>query len=308
MRRKCLFLFLLLVFAARSSWGAPLETAVATMTSVHGTVEMKAPGSRAWRVVKGTEPLFEGTAIRVGKGGGALLLQPGSPPRALREGEELVVSAGKRWLNGISPKPVTLAQHRSMLQLLTSAARSSRSRPTLVRPVRPETAIALSPRAENVLDDHPTFVWRDYGPGSQYELELYRNDQSIWSIRTTEARAVYPRDRPPLSAGSYRWQVYVKPPAGEQAADGAPFAVLAAGAAQKIRADIAAAQALVPDASAVNLPLITVYITHQLYTPAAAELQRALALTPEDAALRGLLAHLNSLAGRAPVRGLILEK
>ena len=88
MRTIRAILFLTALLAARPSGAAP-PSAVATVTSVHGAVQMKARGQAAWAPVTGTRALAEGTALRVGPGGRALLLQPGCPPRAL--------AAGARW-------------------------------------------------------------------------------------------------------------------------------------------------------------------------------------------------------------------
>lgn len=169
-------------------------------------------------------------------------------------------------------------------------------------------AVAFSPRAEQVLDGHPLFRWRDCGAGSRYELELYRRDQLLWKAPATAAQLPYPTDRPPLPAGSYQWQIYVKTPEGKQDADGAAFTVPDAVTAQKIRSEIAAAGSLMPDPSAVNLPLVALYVTHQLYTPAEAALQHALMAAPDDPQLRLLLAHVYFLMGRSRAWAELLAK
>jgi hypothetical protein len=278
------------------------------MTGAGGAVALKPAGNKNWKNVSGTRPLFEGDALRVGQGGRATLYQPGCPPRVLKEGEALVASAGKRWLAGDGARPITLAQYGSLLRLFDSAARSARSQPTLVRPVTPEAEIARSPRAELVLDGRPAFLWNVDEPDSRSELELYQGDRLVWEAKTDQHELAYPADRPALKPGGYQWQVYVTTPLGKQVADGAPFTVPAAAAAEKIRSDVGAAQALLPAAGGVNLPLISAYVTHRLYTPAEAALRQALSAAPDDAALRLLLAHVYSLMGRNQARAELLKK
>src|SRR5262249_14353274 len=154
------------------------------------------------------------------------------------------------------------------------------------------------PREENVLDARPSFRWQERAPGSSYELELYRGETRRWSTHTAEAHVDYPAASPALEPGRYRWQLSVQPPSGRPEMDGVGFTVLDAAAARRTRAEIAAAQALVPEGSGANLPLISVYVQHQLYTPAEAALQQALAAAPEDATLRWLLAQVSGAMGR----------
>ena len=68
--------------------------------------------------------------------------------------------------------------------------------------------------------------------------------------------------------------------------DGVDFTVLNAAASGKVRAEVAAAESLIPAGTGVNLPLISAYMTHRLYTPAEATLQQALkdvSSIPKDA-------------------------
>jgi hypothetical protein len=285
---------LLALPAPSGGTGAP----VATVTGIHGAVEIRERGAPAWSPVTSTRPVAEGATLRVRAGGQALLLQPGCPPRALKADDLVLVSARKRWLTGISARPLTEAQHRSLLQLLSGSARSYRSAPTAVRPGEPDRQIALSPRAEQVPDGHPTFAWRVDDPRSRSVVELFRSRQVIWSGRTVGGRLSYAADRPPLKPGSYQWQVYVRPPGEAARVDGAVFSVPERGAAARIREEIAAARALMPREE-VNLPLIAAYVRHQLYSPAEAELHRALAREPNNGELQRLLAHVHRLMGRA---------
>jgi hypothetical protein len=292
--------WLLLVVCVLSLSGAAAapKDAVATLAGAKGGVEVRPRGSGSWARVQGSKALAEGTAVRVSGGGRAVIYQPGCPPRVLKEGDALVVSAGKRWLTGTTSQRVTPAQHRSLLQLLARSARSYRSAPTGVRPGERETEIALSPRAEQVLDGRPTFVWRDGGEGSQYELELYRGERVVWEAKTSEPRLPYPTHRPTLRPGRYQWQVYVTTSSGRQEADGARFTVPDAPIARRIRAEVAAARSLMTGES-VNLPLLSLQVTHRLYTPAEAALQQALLQRPADPELRRLLAHVRALQGRS---------
>jgi hypothetical protein len=294
-------LLLWIIAAAPSPGVAAQQNAVATMTGVRGLVEVRSRGEKPWRKVRETRQLFEGDALRVGRGGRTTLFQPGCPARVLKEGDRLVVSASKRWLTGVSAQPLPAARHRSLLQLLSSTARSSRSQPTAVRPQQADTDLLLSPRGETVMDGRPTFAWREYAVGHRYQLDLYRDavEEPIWNTESLAARVSYPEDRPPLAPGRYQWQVYVNAPAGRLlAVDGAPFTVPDAATSQRIRADLESARALLPDGSTSNLPLVAALVTHRLYSAAETELQRGLALTPEDTELRRLLAHVHTLMGR----------
>ena len=94
---------------------------------------------------------------------------------------------------------------------------------------------------------------------------------------------------------------------GEQDMGGAGFIVPGAAVARQARAAIAAAQALVPAGAGTNLPLIACCIQQQLYTPAAAALREALQASPDDGALRLLLAHVYLLMGRDQARAALLN-
>jgi Flp pilus assembly protein TadD len=106
----------------------------------------------------------------------------------------------------------------------------------------------------------------------------------------------------------YQWRVYVRTPAGKQDADEAAFSVPDTATAQRIREEVAATRALMSDESSINLPLVSLYVARQLYTPAEAVLQQALTLAPEDAELYRLLAHIYSLARRSQARTEVLKK
>jgi hypothetical protein len=305
-QRRGILLLLLIPFTP--AWGAAPKKEVAALTNVAGGVETKARGTPAWSPVKSARPLYEGDAVRIGKGGRVLLLQVGCPPRALKEGETVVVSASKKWLTGVSNQPLTPAQYSSVLRLLQVGARSSLSQPTAVRGGAGEGEIALSPRSENVLDGRPVFRWQERAPGSSYELELYRGETVVWSVKTPETHVAYPAGAPPLKPGVYRWQLYVKVPAGQPDMDGAEFSVPENATARRIQAEIAAAQSLVPEAYGANLPLVGVYLKHKLYTPAETVLQRALNVAPEDATLRRTLAQVYGLMGRTQAEAEIREK
>jgi hypothetical protein len=213
----------------------------------------------------------------------------------------VIVSAGKRWLSGLGKRPVTRAQHEALVGLLERGAGSSRSRPTMLRSKMFDEAAALSPRAENVLDGCPTFVWRPSEPGSRYEVALFRGGASVApAIRAIATSVAYPADRAPLQPGRYQWQIHVTTPTGKQDMDEAEFTVLDAAAARKARAELDAARALLPAEAGVNLPLVGVYIKYRLYTPAKALLDRALDATPED---ETLLRALREIRGRLGAEG-----
>jgi hypothetical protein len=301
-------LSLLLAMAYAAMAAASPESAVATLTGVHGAVETKARGAKAWTAVKSTQELYEGDAVRAGTGGEVLLLQAGSPPCTLKEGDTLVVSAGTRWSQGLSRRPLTAAQHLAVVRLLESAKPPAGAQPTAVPPGEPNGEIVLSPRAENVLDGRPTFHWREYAPGSRYELQVLSGDALVWSARTADTHLPYPADQAPLKPGLYRWQLYARSSAGRQDVDTAEFTVLDAAVAQKILEEIRAAQDLLPAGAAVNLPLLGLSVAHRLYTPAEAALERALAATPDDTTLRRLLARIHSRTQSEETRGRILEK
>lgn len=308
MRRTWATLLLVLCFTAIWTWAASSQKkVVATLTDVRGTVEVKARGAKAWAAVKGTQKLYEGDSVRVGKGGRATLLQAGCPPRVLNEAKTVTVSASKKWLGSAGQKCVTAKQHKSLLKVLDSMAKSSRSQGALVRPGNPDAEIVLSPRFENVLDGRPTFVWKDCGQGSRYTLEVFRDETPVWEAKTTETRIAYPSDRAPLKAGGYQWQVYVQTPDGKRDVDSSAFTVLDAATAQKIRAELSDAKTLAPDKSAVNLPLICLYVEHKLYTSAESALQQALTTALDDETLRQLLAHVYSLTGRPQARTVVLQ-
>jgi hypothetical protein len=275
---------------------------VATLTGVRGAVETRARGAKVWTAVKESRSLAEGEAVRVGKGGRATLFQPGCPPRALAEGAAVVVSAGKTWRAGPGAKALTAAQHRSVVDLLASVAQSSRSQPTVLRSQNPAIQpIIVSPRFESVLDGRPTLRWKAPAAGLSYELVLFQGGTEVWKTRIEGAAQIdYPRDRPPLPPGDYDWQITFQMPERAQEGDFAAFTVMDPTTAARVRAEIDAARALVPAESALNLPLISIYVTNRLFAPAEAALQRALAATPEDAALRRLLARVTERISIGP--------
>jgi hypothetical protein len=307
MRRHPWRVWLLLAASVVAPAAAAQSKAVATLADVRGVVEVKAKGAAGWTAVKGTRPLQNGDAVRIGQGGRALLLQPGSPPRALKEGDAELISANRRWTEGVTSRPLTGAQHASMARLLDSAAQSSRSRPTVVR-APPYPDIALSPRWENVLDGRPVFVWKDQGPGSKYELEVFEGNRLVWALKTGETRGAYPADRAPLKSGAYVWQLHMVTASGRQDADGAEFSVPEAAAAAKIRDELAAAQEAIPEAAGLNLPLVSLYVDHHLYSAAEAALQKAITASPGDAGLHEILAHVYSLMRRKQAQADMLQK
>src|SRR5207244_2752500 len=98
----------------------------------------------------------------------------------------------------------------------------------------------------------------------------------------------YPADQPALKPGEYSWQLHCRLPGPRFETEDALFTVLDAASAGRIRAEVVAAQALVPDGP-TNLPLIAIYVEHRLYGPAATALRRALDADPQDATLRQML-------------------
>jgi hypothetical protein len=280
------------------------KPAVATLTGIHGMVEVRPEGAAEWARVTATRPLRDGDRIRVGKGGQAMLWQEQCARRALKEGDLVTVSAGKRWLEGGRPA-LPPERQRAWNDLLDSAGKSSRSQETLVRTGNPNQEIVLSPRNETVLEARPTFVWNAEGSDGRGKVQLYRDDRLIWEKAGATSPLAYPPRAPRLQPGRYQWQVYVRLASGRLEMEAAEFTVPSATTATRIRREIASARyagtrrAGESGTMAPDLPLISLYFEHGLYTPAEAALKKAVTAAPEDETLRLLLAHVYSLTGRA---------
>lgn len=260
---------------------------VALIARPGGSVRLRRGGNT--RPVRQATLLDAGDEIRVGNDGRAVIYQAYAPVVHVVAGQSRII---KR-LSPPAPKNALKPEAFSRLkrQYLNARQRKADPSPSTMGGAEDEVLTLLEPRNSVVTEGRPTFAWIPVGSATSYVVNVYdHNEETIWTAKTTETRVVYPKDRPPLVPGDYKWDVTAK--VGTRTTDNpafydaTAFTVVSAKRAAQIKSDLASARATAPaDLGGANLVYLSALIEHRRLPQAAAELKRALVRAPDDQTL-----------------------
>lgn len=164
---------------------------------------------------------------------------------------------------------------------------------------------AESPR-QTVVRGLPTFKWKLTDPATALKLTVYNEEGVLWEHDVHGTTSVaYPGDAPALEPGTaYSWTLETTdplkfPPLRSQAAF---FEVLAAEDDKKLAAaldECSQSDGEETSESAKHIVRASLFFEYNLLDDAIAETQQAMAVDPENPALRSILARLYAQTGRS---------
>ncbi|UCG53327.1 MAG: tetratricopeptide repeat protein [Candidatus Latescibacterota bacterium] len=162
---------------------------------------------------------------------------------------------------------------------------------------------AESPR-HTMVRGRPTFRWSVSDPSTELKLTVYDEDGVYWQHEVLDTMALtYPADAPPLAPGTaYSWTLETTdplkfPPLRSQAAF---FEILSTEDDEELQNALGEiAREGESSVSAVHLVRASLFFEYNLLDEAIAETQRAIAVDPENPALRSILARLYAQTGRS---------
>jgi len=164
---------------------------------------------------------------------------------------------------------------------------------------------AESPR-QTVVRGLPVFVWKATDPATELKLNVYNETGVHWEQVVRGATALsYPEDAPALEPGTaYSWTLETTdplkfPPLRSQAAF---FEILSPEDDEKLVAaldECAQSEGNKASVSAEHVVRASLYFEYNLLDDAIAETKEAIAVDPENPALRSILARLYAQTGRS---------
>lgn len=303
MKRHFSVLAFLAAIVAAPFGAAPAGTPAALLLSCAGTVTVVRPDHTTAAGSYGL-PLQPGDEIRTGPGSSAEIHFRNGTWVTVGAGSSLVVKGAGREEPARAPAAggESFASVESFLKLkdaegvsTLAALRSTEMSPE-IRPV--------SPCRTAVRGGRPVFRWEAADSAAELLLTLYDGTGVRWrtTVRGTTA-AAYPADAEPLAPGAtYSWTLETAdplriPPLRTPAAF---FEVLAPDREAALAAALdALASERPPSEAATHAVRASVFFAHRLLDEAIAETRLAIALDPENASLRTILARLYAETGRS---------
>jgi tetratricopeptide (TPR) repeat protein len=160
-----------------------------------------------------------------------------------------------------------------------------------------------APCQTRVRNGWPEFRWSASDSAAELRLKVYDASGVRWQRDVKGTTALrYPVDASPLVPGTtYSWTIETTdplrfPPLRTQAAF---FEVISGDEEKALEGSIASIdRASLPSESAYRVVLASIFFDHQLYDEAIGETTRALAVDPDNASLRAILARLYAETGR----------
>ncbi|MBI3948647.1 MAG: hypothetical protein HY321_22235 [Armatimonadetes bacterium] len=158
----------------------------------------------------------------------------------------------------------------------------------------------LSPLPQKTRSDRPEFAWTPVEGADLYEVCAEdQHGKVLLKRQTTGTRLPYPPELPALARNAgCRWSVEARAGAHVLARNNGEFHVLAArSVAALARQEVAVRQQLVPGDTTAPILLARLHMDFGLCGEAIEQLERAVAINPEDPGLHEELAHLHSYVG-----------
>jgi tetratricopeptide (TPR) repeat protein len=250
-------------------------------------------------------PLEAGDEVKTGKGAEAELLFENGNFISVGAGSSMKMRGSKNRTeqaeptNSVGEESFEIAQN--YLKLKTAQGTSSIA--GLRSSDRGEELRALSPRETMVANGNPVFTWDSGDDSDELQLTVYSEGGVLWK-NTVQGKSElkYPADAPALKAGTtYSWTLETTdplkfPPLRSSAAF---FGMMAPGD----YADISATLAKIDgdkrlSESSRHVMRASVFFNAELLADAIVETEKAVELSPEDATLKSILAHLYREMGR----------
>lgn len=250
-------------------------------------------------------PLEAGDEVKTGKGAGAEILFENSNYISVGASSSMKMRGSKvrtdqtEPTNPMGEDSFEIAQN--YLKLKTAQGTSSIA--GLRSSDRGEELRALSPRQTMVTDGNPEFAWESGDESDELQLTVYNDSGVLWKNTVSgTTRLKYPAEAPDLKAGTtYSWTLETTdplkfPPLRSTAAY---FGLISpdeysslSEALVKIDGDTRLGEA------SRHVMRASVYFNAELLANAIAETEKAVDLSPEDATLKSILAHLYRETGR----------
>jgi hypothetical protein len=264
-------------------------------------------------------PLEDGDEVKTGKGAEAEILFENGNYISVGAGSSMKMRGSKfrtepaEPTNSVGEEGFEIAQN--YLKLKTAQGTSSIA--GLRSSDRGEELRALSPRETMVADGNPVFTWDAGYDSDELQLTVYSEGGVLWKNTVKGTTTLkYPADAPALTAGkTYSWTLETTdplkfPPLRSSAAF---FGMIA----PENYADITASLTRIDGDSRLSetsrhVMRASVLFNADLVADAIVETEKAVELSPEDATLKSILAHLYRETGRvheaADLYNEILEK
>lgn len=267
------------------------QAEVAIVVQLEGSVWLQR--DKKSRVIREFMLLNVGDIIRTDNSGRAVIYQAYAPVARLRANQSQTI---KKLAPPPSKNGLTAAQYASVLrQNLNAKQRRSEPSPREMGGPYGAALTLFDMRNSTVMEREPTFNWTRVPEAMHYVINVYdRNEKIIWSAKTTETRFAYPKNRPPLTPGEYKWEVTARVKGNTMyhrtLYDATTFTVVSKERAEEIETDLAMARAsFAIDDGTANLVYISALIEYKRFSEAEKELKASLERSPRDQTLWALL-------------------
>jgi tetratricopeptide (TPR) repeat protein len=283
---------------------ADTATPLAVLMSCRGDVSVAKKDGTVHKAAFGM-PLEAGDEVRTGKGAEAEIL--------FEDGNYISVGAGSNMKmrgsrNRTEPAEPTSPLGEESFELAQNyiklkTAQGTSSIAGLRSSDRGEELRTLSPRQTLVADANPVFTWETESESDELRLTVYSDSGVLWENTVKDRTDLkYPAEAPELKAGTtYSWTVETTDPLKfpPLRSGAAYFGMISPAKHAEVNESLAAIDKdkRLSEASR-HVMRASVYFNAELLADAIAETEKAVALSPGDATLRSILAHLYQETGR----------
>lgn len=232
--RKAAFLAPLVLLPA-----AACADPVAVIAAVRGKVQVLAARDRTTQRAAFGQPLERGDRVTVGPGAAATVFF--SDGNVIELAEKSTVTVSGRITTRSPAGPAAQLPGDVYAQVSRFVTRGSRETGLVaLSAMRGEAlALLLAPRNTDVLDGRPSFAWRAVEGATRYHVTLSDERGQRWAHDVTGASLAYPEDAPALAPDAdYLWEVEAWSASERLRRESAPFRVIAAERAGAVRANL----------------------------------------------------------------------
>ena len=263
------------------------EEPLALLVSVKGNVEVTAASATKAQRAQFGRPLMRGERVHVTAGGAATVFFNDGNVIELGEKSTIVISgrtAPRRAAGSAMPAEVFHAVSKSLVAgsretgLVALAPMRGGS--------ETESPLLESPRRTAVLGDRPAFAWRAVEGASRYRVAVSDDRGELWRREVTDTTLGYPADAAELVRGAeVMWEVEAMGDQGPIRKEETSFSVATADEADLVRTQVGhIREATEGSPKDVAAYLAGMYLAgHGVYGEAVEQLRELCALTPDSA-------------------------
>lgn len=201
-----LFVLLLIPFLAAA--GEP----IAVMVALKGKIQVTPTGSTAAQTAVLGRTLERGDKVAVGPSGAVTLFF--NDGNVIELGEKSTITVGgKMGSSKAGPAASVSGDVFKGVTRFVSGGASGKGRIGLAPMRSGQTsdagALILEPRRTRVTASRPAFKWNPLASALRYRVSVHGDDGMLWSRETTDTTLAFPNDAGPLAAGEYLWELEV---------------------------------------------------------------------------------------------------